>query len=324
MLIQLCEAIEKKQDFETQLITQRFYTLYSVKEHIRRYIDIAKVDFLNEDVSIMGVDASFDMLKNFLSRVEYICVGVASWFNYDETVSIYGDEEQVLYEVETGEYEILLKGISIAMEIDLIERFSGKFKYAFMDRSIISLIAGINQSISFASKIRNKSKLAQSIIEQYPFILKKLYTILKRAGTILSVKRSSRDEFKQFLLKHTEQHLHEHIKYYTDYEIGFVLLEPSEYVILPLSNHYKFNLPHAEFRDELLHFIEKNGFVIYMKGINNKVYKFEIFNSSFPDEAVYTQTTTDSNELLILNECDRKAKFFLNFFKEKSLIGGYR
>ncbi|MEM5799937.1 MAG: hypothetical protein QXZ43_04720 [Candidatus Aenigmatarchaeota archaeon] len=310
------QSLQKKENYE-KLAIDRYRVIFSRKKEIRKYLDIKKVTMLNDDVSFMGVDTSFEMLKNYLSKIEYVCIGIASWFNGEESFSDYDYEDKAIYEVETGEYESLLKGLSIFLEIEMIEKLSGKFKYAFMDRSIISLIAGINQSVVLSQRIYNQSKIAQRILDTYPEIIKKLYKILKRSGVIMAVKRSSREELKENLSQYFGQIVS------NDYEIAFVILDEGEYIELPITQKYDFNLPKVELRDELFSLI-KTGHIVYMKGMNNKIFKLETFDKQFPDEIVYTQTCTNSNELLILQECDTKARNYLKLFKEKSLIGGYK
>lgn len=310
-------SLQKKEQYEKELI-DRYKKIYEYKDKIRKCFKIKKVKILNDDVSFVGVDTSFEMLKNYLSKIEYVCIGIAYWFNGEEQFSNYDYEEMSLYEAETGEYESLLKGLSIIMEINMLDKLSGKFAYSFMDRSIISLIAGINQSIVLSQRIYMQSKIAKLLLTMYPETIKKLYKILKRPGLVLSVKRSSREELKEHITKFLNFK-----PISNDYEIAFVVLEQGEYVELPITQKYNFNLPKTDLIIDMFNLI-KTGKIVYMKGINGRIFKFEIFNEHFPDEIVYTQTCTNSNELLILQECDKKAKNYLQFFKEKFLIGGYR
>lgn len=318
----LFSALQKKHIIENNAI-KRYEVIYNYKDKIRKCLDINRINILNRSVSFAGIDSSYEILTNYLNNVEYICVGVANWFNNESYLSEYNQEDSVLYEVETGEYDVFLKGLSIFMETEMTEKMSNCFAYVFMDRSVISLIAGINQSVSVANRIQKSCKLATKLVNDYTKTIDKLYSVINSGNVIMSMKRSSREELKDHLSRYFG-----HIQS-NDYEILFTVLEVGEYIILPMSNKYTFNLPQMQKMKLINEIFQKiaKGFVIYVKGLNGKIFKFEYFGETITDdmmEILFMQTCTADNEILILQECDRSAKRFLRFFKEKSIIEKYR
>lgn len=319
----ILSSLEKKKKYEKQALDY-FNQIYQKRDEIRRNLPIKEIKFLNDDSSFIGVDTSFEILKNYLSRVEYVCIGIATWFNSMESHldSEYGHEDRALYEVETEEYDLLIKGLAISMEIEMVERLSKKFKYAFMDRSFISMMVGLNQALRVAKKTNSESILAQKLLEKSQDILTKLQKMLNRSGLIFSVKRSSREE-----LKNEVQNFFPDIAL-NDYELAYITLNQGEYIELPIDpSILKRNYLSLELIDSFLDDVSEiisGGETIYLKGINNRIFKFEVFKEKFPAELAYTQTCTTSNELLIIQECDRIAKNYLQLFREKSLVGGYR
>lgn len=327
----------KKQEQVFNEKRRRLQELYDLKPGLKNWVSknfpLGRVSD-GGSASFIAVDSAYASRTDALRRVEYVVVGVASWFARSDVLTFYESDEGVFfYEDDSRVEDALLSALGTASELKLLSKHSDQFRWAFLDGSLIfSHLVHLKAGQTVALRAKERLGIVRSVLEENASCVEVLKNVLRQGNLVAVPKKSRKNEFRDHVASRWKNW--KNVTLYNDYELFNVILEEGEHVELT-------NLVDRKEVDDILLNLHSLGLnlddetkrklrnfkLFYVKGRDGIVHRVEFYGASeyFPADVVYSQSVTNTSQLAFIAEADEQAKKYLKlFFPEKVLFDKFR
>lgn len=339
--ISIFSILDQNKNFIKDVILENY------PDVIKKYTDEQKIN-ANDIESVFVCDSAFNInpLIDTLGNYRFPIIVVPYWYSLKKKRSIDINDIKVFtfdirldyFRMSNGMLETF-KALSLFKEIDFLYEFKDRADVLLMDRSIIPIF--ITTNIVYHKALKSPDyKVNKFILENYNSFFEKFFELINTKKLIGILKRSTRDDFKNliwdkylFFSSVLNEDQFRRINNLNDYKLLNFILDQDEYAITNINlklDEIRFLQKDQNIFKKVLDVL-KNVKIVYIKGLNNYIHKFEIYGGdSEVDKYIwFLYSLTFINDKSILDTVDKIAKDHLksitNIIKDTDLFSiGYR
>lgn len=319
------EALEKREQI-LRKIEEDIQKLEEMKERLREGIidklgkRRVEIQSDGKEYRTAGIDSARG-IKRYISSNFYAYVCISFREKLDACLQEVDFDVIGFVEEEVELADRILEGLSMGAEVLLAWKEIRSTDFIFMDGSVSTFIIKLNSAATAASKL--EGKLSNKLKQFYEIIISAFVALLLSGKVVFVPKSTQKDDFKNSVLSKLPSSLKESfedkIKSISDVKLAQIILEPLEYVRVPIVPHpYNLYNPYEEGTEEYHRFSEltKSLFrlanspeVFYFKGIGEYTYRLESFVQDLPMDLIAQYTF--GKTFYLTTEADRRAKDYI-------------